>query len=432
MARYTRVFLITAALILLQGCDQKSRSDKPTPTTTSNADVPTVSVRFAGLPYGDHSFAAIGIEKGFFKDVGIDLTYKTIKIDDIVSSLANGAYDIASIPPGMLFASHETTPEILTFVFSDLFQGYALMAASDKNLRSYTEFRKDGLDHDAAVAATVAQMKGKTFAYPTENAIKPFIDLLLTKGHLGPDDFKPLVLDDPLTVNAMRKGQADFQVGGVPSRITLQKEGFIPLISSVDLASGAKPSPTSKELASILQNGWATTKTFYDKQHATVLRLASVNYRIMRFMETHRDEAIQIHMAYLTRVTGEQFTPADGEVIYDSLDPFLTFEKQNVWFHDPASPFYYGNINGAILASFVADNIYKKTPPTVDDVIFADDIYRELEGLRKDAESALEAAQKREPEMTANEKQRLKVAEQQFDAYNYYDAARLAKQLGGS
>jgi hypothetical protein len=50
----------------------------------------------------------------------------------------------------------------------------------------------------------------------------------------------------------MRNGQADFQVGGVPSRIVLEREGFKPIIMSNDLASAAKPSADSEELATIL------------------------------------------------------------------------------------------------------------------------------------------------------------------------------------
>ena len=80
----------------------------------------------------------------------------------------------------------------------------------------------------------------------------------------------------------MRNGDADFQVGGSTLKNYSSKgKGFIPIVSSVDLVKASTPSPKSKELASILQNGWGTTKQYYEHNHDVILKLASVNFRIM-------------------------------------------------------------------------------------------------------------------------------------------------------
>src|SRR5271167_3992324 len=57
-------------------------------------------VRFGMLPYGDHTYAIIGVKKGWFQDVGIDLEYQTVKIEDVIPYLKNGTLDAASLPPG--------------------------------------------------------------------------------------------------------------------------------------------------------------------------------------------------------------------------------------------------------------------------------------------------------------------------------------------
>lgn len=371
---FSVVAMLSASSVALLSCDRSK------PGSESNEDFNT-KVRFANLPYGDHTFSIIGKEKGFFADEGIDVDIKTIKIEEVVSSLANGSYDVASVPPGILFSSWEDVPNIVTFCFSDLFQGFALMADPRKGYKSVEDFKQSGASHSEAIKLVARQIKGKTWAYPTETAVKPFIDLVLSRGEVARTDFKSMVLDDPLTVQALKRGEADFQVGGVPSRITLQRDGFIPLLTSVDFATGAKPSKESAELAAILQNGWACTKEYYDKNHATVLKLAKVNYKIMEFMHTDRKEAMEIHMKYLSKVTGETFTAeVDGPIIYDDLNPFYRFEDQLPWFEDSSSPFYYAHVNGAILQSFINSGIYEETPPTVEDIIFADDIYRKLKG----------------------------------------------------
>lgn len=415
-----KVLIGLIGICLLAACGDRHENTLLEPPAPSGSSTPDLTIHFANLPYGDHTYSEIGIAKGFFREAHLNVMTETIRIEDVVAGLANGRFQVASVPPGILFGAHDTAPGLRTFVFGDLFQGYALMADSHLGLKTYAEFRAGGMDHHAAVAATVQQIKGHTFAYPTETAIKPFIDLLLTQAGLGRESFTSMVLDDPLTVNAMRRGQAQFQVGGVPSRITLQKEGFVPLISSVDLARGARPSADSPELASILENGWATTADFYSQHHAAVLRLASVNYRIMNFMATHPQEALRIHMDYLSKVTGQSFTAADGAVIYKSLDPFVTFEDQHAWFYDTTNPLYYAYVNGAILKSFMADGVYKKAPPTVEDVIFADDIYRELEELKLKCETRFKAIDDARGLNPAPDP--VGTAREYYDHYDFYDA----------
>lgn len=311
---FGRVSALSLALFLLAtlGACQRSCNSSRQPNALQ-------TVKFGMLPYGDHTYAIIGAKQDWFKEVGIDIQYQTIKVEEIVPYLKNGTMDVVSSPPGILISAHDNAPNLCSFVFGDLFQGYAILAQPDGGYKSYDEFVQGGMSPTDAARATAQQLRGKTFAYPTETAIKPFIDLVLEKGGLKRSDFKSLVLDDPLTVNAMRGKQAAFQVGGVPSRIALQREGFKPILTSIDLVKGATPSADSRELSSILQNGWATTKEYYQKEHETILRLASVNYRIMKLINTNPQQALAIHMPYLSEVSGQSFTEKDGMVIYSSL-----------------------------------------------------------------------------------------------------------------
>lgn len=395
------------------------RVEKPT-TTTRN-------VTFGMLPYGDHTYAIIGAQQGWFKDVGINLQYKTIKVEEIVPLLKNRSLDVVSSPPGILFAAFDSAPNLVSFVFGDLFQGYAMLGQPDEGFRSYSEFRESGLPPEAAVIKVVEQLRGRTFAYPAEAAIKPFIDLVLEKGGITRKDITSLVLDDPLTINAMRKKDADFQVGGVPSRIVLEREGFKVLLSSIDLALLAKPSAKAKELSSILQNGWATTREFYNDNHDDILRLASVNYRIMQFINDNPEAALAIHMPYLSKVSGQTFTIAEGKVIYSSLDPFVTFDDQQPWFNDTTNPLYYAYVNGAILNSFVSQGIYKSQIPTVDDVILADDVYRNLEELRASADTLFQEIEERGGKAAVS--QNFLAAKKHYSIFNYLDAERLARKV---
>jgi len=426
MQKRATFFIFVTILVIMIGVFAWRSNDTPSATsaTTNKAELSVVT--FGMLPYGDHTYAIIGAKQNWFREVGIDLDYRSIKVEEIVPLLKNRNLDVVSTPPGILFSAFDSAPDLVSFVFGDVFQGYAILSQPDLALSSYAEFRAAGAAPEDAIKQVVSQMRNKTFAFPSEAAIKPFIDLVLEKGGLQRSDINALVLDDPLTVNAMRNGQADFQVGGVPSRLVLEREGFKVLLSSIDFARMAEPSADSKELASILQNGWATTRKFYQERHDDVLRLASVNYRIIQEINDNPESALAIHMPYLSEVTGQQFTAADGKVIYDSLNPFITFEEQREWFHNTESPLYYAYVNGAILNTFISQGIYKGNPPSVEDVIFADDIYLELEKLKQEAANALQEIERKGGQ--ALETGKYKEAKYHFQIFNYLDAARLAKE----
>lgn len=388
------------------------------------------TVRFGMLPYGDHSYAIIGIKKGWFKEAGINLEYQVIKVDEAIAFLKNRSLDVASGSPGLCFAAYETNPGIGVFAFGSIFQGWGIMAQPTGNYKSYDEFVTAGMLPGEAIKAVISQLKGKVFAYPSEAAVKPFIDLILEKGELSRADFKSLTLDDTLTVNAMRNKQADFQVGGAPSRLILQREGFMPILTSKDFAVAAKPSPESRELAVLFPDGWMTTSEYYKENHDLVLRLASVNFRILEFMNDYQEESLQLHMPYLSQITGQIFTLEDGRIIYNDLDPFYSFKSQKEWFHNPDSVYYFRNLNGSILQSFVSQGIYSQNQPTVDDVVYAAAVYYELEQLRQQSKELLARIEEsgvikdsEELEIKYNEAQR------KYAAYNFLDSLSIASAI---
>jgi ABC-type nitrate/sulfonate/bicarbonate transport system substrate-binding protein len=428
--QFTRFILVllVAATLGVGGC----RREQPAPTATPAASIPTppqVTVSFGMLPYGDHTYAIIGVKKGWFHEVGIDLQYRAIKVEDAVPFVYNGSLDVASCSPGLIAPASETNPGVVNFVFGDIFQGFAIMAQPNKGYKSVQDFIKTGLSPEEAVRAAAAQIRGKVFAYPAEAAIKPFVALALQKGGLTRRDFKARVLDDPLTITWMRDKRAEFQVGGVPSHLVLAREGFKPILTSSDLAAAARPSPDSEELASIFTDGWGCKRDYYNKNKPTILRLASVNFRIVKFINDSPDEALAIHMPYLSQVTGQKLSPEEGRVFYTSLDPFYTFEAQRPWYHDPQSPYYYKHLNGAIINSFVKQGgVFTKAPPQVTDVLIADEIYFELERLKSECDKLFGQIEK----AGGSGSDGMRQARAYYDAYDYYDAEAVARALVAS
>jgi len=315
--------------------------------------VPETNVAFGHEPYVDHTQGIIGITKGWFKDVGITITPEPN--GDVLSSeafpgiMSAGKYDVISASSVLMLPAVKELLPFKSFVHGDMFQGYAIMAQPDAGYKSVQEFIAEGMEPLEALGEAVKQMTGKKFAYPAEAAIKGFILVALSKADMTLDDVNSIVAEDAKTSALMVAREADFQVGGVPSRITLESKGFKPIITSDNLAQYAEASADSKELTAIFQDGWLALDSWINENYDTMLRMSSVMFRITEFMNTNEDEALGIQLPFINSAAGTNITPEEGKVIYNSLDPFLTFEEQAVWYTDEESPLNYKYVTGAYI-----------------------------------------------------------------------------------
>ena len=152
--------LVTTAAVLLTSCaGNKLEVAHTASPATPLAGGQLEKVRFGMLPYGDHTYAVIGAKNGWFKDVGIDFEYQTVKIEDVIPYLKNGTLDAASLPPGILMSSYDNAPEMVCFVFGDLFQGFTIMAQPNKGYQSCEDFGKKGMDAGRRVKLAVTKRK---------------------------------------------------------------------------------------------------------------------------------------------------------------------------------------------------------------------------------------------------------------------------------
>jgi ABC-type nitrate/sulfonate/bicarbonate transport system substrate-binding protein len=111
---------------------------------------------------------------------------------------------------------------------------------------------------------------------PPKQQSRGFIEIALRKGGLTMSDVDSVgAPGDPANVAMMQAKRADFQVGGVPSRMTLQIAGFKPILTSGDLASYATASADSVELRAVFHDGWIATDSWINANYETALRIAS-------------------------------------------------------------------------------------------------------------------------------------------------------------
>jgi len=343
---------------------------------------PIRTVRIGVLPYLDHTYAYIAKEKGWFEEVGLNVELVELEIDRVVPALLSKNVNVASVPPGILIGAWSNTRKLKTFVFGNLFAGYAIMAQPDADIASYSEYRQDGLAPADAARRAIQQMRGKSFAYPPDDALRPFISVSLKKGGLTLADIRTAVMDVPLTVRALKDDNVDFQTGGAPSRIELQGLGFIPMFTSADLLELGEPRRDSEELVGVLQSGWAAPDSYIRAHPDVILKLAQINYRIMEAIYKNGGEGREIHIDRLSQLTQTNYSEQQIDTLYD-INDFRTFEQQSDWFENEESTEYYKYINGAIIEWFERDGVFAESAkPKVDDIICADNVWFELNRLR--------------------------------------------------
>lgn len=399
--------------------------------------IPQVKVRFGHFPYLDHTQGIIGLEKGWFKEVGIEFDPpphgKVLATEGGVQALASGTVDVMSASAVFMMPSFKNVPPFKWFVHGDLFQGYALMAQPDAGYKSVEELVAEGMSRDEAIKVAVGQMKGKRFAYPSEAAIKGFIDLMLSKAGMTLDDVENIVAEDAKTWAMMIAKQADFEVGGVPARLTLQTKGFKPIITSLDLAQAAKPSADSVELRAVFHDGWGALDSWINANYDTMLRMSSVMFRITKFMNTNRDEALAIHVPFLNSAAGTEITPETAVVVYESLDPFVSFEDQAAWYLDDNNPLNEKYVTGAAIKLWEEKGLFQPGEVKVEDVSIAARVYREFLDMKaksdaafSEAEAAIATARGAGKDVS-KATSLLERARKFYDAYDYLDAMRFGQ-----
>ena len=388
------------------------------------------------LPYFDHSQASIGLAKGYFADVGITFApdgQGTIlsSADQAVPVMASGNHDIMSFVPQGLMPAVASLPKTVQFTIGDLFLGYALMAQPDSGYKSFKEFRAEGASSEDAFRMTVEQMRGKRFAFPAEAAIKGFIDLSLSKAGLTLEDLEVTVAPDANTTRLMQAGRADFQVGGVPSRLTLEVGGFLPILTSGDLAGNAAPTADAEELRAVVYGGWHATEEWLNGNRDTALRLTSVSFRINKLINDDPDAALAIHVPFLNSAAGTSFDVETGRVVYSSLDPFLTFEMQKDIFDNPDNPLNVEYVVGSAVNLHEELGTWGEGEYTWEDFVVAHDIYHEMEALKAETESTVAevkaALEGLDGEKRGMVEEWLSRAEEHYGYLNYFDAAAFAK-----
>jgi hypothetical protein len=388
--------------------------------------VPSVSVRFGMRPYADNDFYVIGMKQGWYHDVGINITpqpygLKTTE-EQWVSILLNRQVDMNTATCSILLPSYKTTDQLKCLGLAVTFYGQAMLANPKLHMKTVGDYARSGLGFNQALHEALAPLQGKTVYVPAGVAAKEFEEVPFQLGSVPLPNY--VNMDDSQMLLLAKSDRLDFAFpAGAPIAETLLEAGWTPIYDSGQLLKYG-PGGVSSPLESLVSNnGFAATADYVNTHQTTVLRFASVMFRI--FAALNADPSLfGVEAPYLNSVAGTSLDGAGVQRTVENLDPFVPFEQQTKYFDDTTGPEYYRNSMGALIkalqkAHTIASGI------TPDQVIWAAPIYHELVSYKTRADALFQQAQAKQ--LSSSNQQLLDKALQYYKWYDFLDAYRLAK-----
>jgi hypothetical protein len=376
-------------------------------------------------PYADNTYFVIGMEKGWFKDVGLTIDpepygLKTTE-EQWVSLLLNRQVDINSATCSILLTSYKTTDQLKCTGLAVTFYGQAMLANPKLGLKTVKDFVEGGMSFTDALKAALTPLIGKTVYIPPGLAAKEFTETPFRLA--GLELPKYVTQDDPQMLLLGKSERLDFMhPAGAPIAQTMLDAGWTPIYDSGQLLKYGPGGVDSPLEPMVSNNGWAATADYINGHQTTMMRFSSVVFRI--FDALQKDPSLYGTFApYLNSVAG---TSLDGDGVrrtVENLDPFVPFAAQSKYFDDKNHPEYYANSMGALIKSLEKSGTIR-TGVTPDELIWAAPMYHEMVDYKNKTDQLFKQAEGKT--LAAAKQPMLQKAHQFYDWFDFLDAYRLA------
>jgi NitT/TauT family transport system substrate-binding protein len=278
------------------------------PTVLEAAQDQSTKIVIGVSPFQDTLLPVVGAEKGWYKEAGLEVTFKTLAWNAMMPAVASGAVDVAVYNTTGVVLVYSKQPDLVFWYPWDIFaQGAALMGRPNIGLKTVKDFEQQGLDHKAAIKAVVAQLKSKSVVTTMGSDMGKAVVIVTSDNGLPRDQFKIIDMDPDQGLAAFLSGTGDAYLGGIPQRTRLTKEGYLTLISGPDVA----PVPL---------NGWVTTRAFAEKNQEALLKLQNVMFRIIRYTNANQDEIGKLITDRLNSETGAQMTIENFKKFWNEIE----------------------------------------------------------------------------------------------------------------
>jgi hypothetical protein len=283
------------------------------------------------------------------------------------------------------------------------------------------DYVNEGKSFDEALKSALSPLVGKTVYVPATISEKEFNEVPFRLAGLDLPDY--VTMDDAQMLLLAKSGRLDvMHPGGAPIAQTLLDAGWTPVYDTGQLLEFGPGGVDSPLESLVFNNGWASTADYINENQTTMLRFASVVYRI--FAELEKDPSLYgVYAPYLNSVAGTSLDADGVRRTVENLDPFVPFEQQTKYFVDEKSAEYYGNSMGALIKALETSATIP-TGITPDQVIWAAPMWHEMMGYKTKTDALFEQA--KTADLSPEQQALLDDARRYYDWYDFLDAYRLA------
>lgn len=445
------------ALTLVAGCGSSAGVAKPpaagsspqTKTTAAVAgssnpflkppapgtDVPTAKIRFGMRPYANDAIYVIGMKQGWYKDVGIEIDPapfgRKVLPDQAIPLLVSHQLDAVALYPPDVIAAMDTVKSIRFIAYSDLFQGFAVLAAPGAKAKTVNDFMKDGLDFKQAMAKAMAQVNGQKFATAPVVDNRAFLNAAFGLGGMDmAKNTELIVTPDANALQLAHSGSVKFvSPTGAPFTAQLEAEGWTPVVTPIDILKNIPGGVDSPVESLVGTPGIAADADWAKNNPDTALRFVSVMFRIIDAEQKDAKGALALELDYINAFAGTNLDLDGLQKSIDLLSPLSNFDFQKYYCDDASNALDAKTVFDATVKADQKNGSLKGGSYNFTDLVWTCDVYHALVNYKGESDKLLK--QLEGESLGDSQKATLAKAKQFYAWFDYLDAYRLLQSLAG-
>jgi NMT1/THI5 like len=357
-------------------------------------------------------------------------TPRIINEKQVIPELQNHELDVSGHYFGGIIQALDKLPDARPFWCYAYFQGRTVLVAKNSPYKTVSELLSQGKSWSDAAKTAIGQMKGKRLGLLNEPSATPFVDFVLAQGGLTLQDLVTIPVENPKIVQLALANQLDFaSPNGAAQIYQLQYQaGWKPLI---DMPLMIKSMPNGQAALSDFLNYdlQMCTSDYLEKNRETIFRACGALYRTLEYMfGPNQKQALTEYAPFINATVGAQLDATSLKFIFEELDPFFRWERQEEIWTKIDSPLYYRNIFEPQIARLVKSGALPDQKYDLDTFFAAKGIWEEMRTMKKTTEALLA---KGSGGLDAKHKALFDAADQHHGWYNFLDSARLATAAFG-
>jgi NitT/TauT family transport system substrate-binding protein len=302
---------LVGAAVGLTACGSSSSDNAATAAAAAHCKSMT-TIRIATTPYQDSLIMTLGNELGWYQAECLNVTFQNVAFGDEPQVLSSGTSDVAWFSDPGVYEDYHQDPNLVYYYPWDIFyNGFALMARPSLHLKTAAQYMQEGQTQAQAVDSVINELHGKSVITTLNNSRAEEIQSPILKAG-KPLNWMTYINEGAAPGLALfLRGTGDTYIAGIPQRAELLQDGYVPLLTGVQLA----PPPL---------NGFNTTKSFYEAHKSALLALLHVTFMEIRYTDANLNQVADYVATTYTHATGDTFTPADFKEYWQKLELYPT------------------------------------------------------------------------------------------------------------